>query len=259
MPRIRAGTKRRSSATEPRILFTQAFRKSKTRLIPVLGPEGAAQLQREMTQHVLGWAKALATCRPLCLEVCFEGGDDSLMRQAFGNDLTYRRQTVGDLGQRMHAAFEAAFRAGNHRAVLIGTDCPELDGRLVQAAFDRLGENDLVLRPANDGGYYLIGLRRSAAGKGDRHITQKRAIACLLFHIRRLRDQIIKHLLGGNSAERNGEDIFKLNCEQPPGRKHGEPGGIEERREERANAYQRKSPVVGKSTFQQPDAPDVHS
>ena len=141
--------------------------KSKTRLIPVLGPEGAAQLQREMTQHVLGWAKALATCRPLCLEVCFEGGDDSLMRQAFGNDLTYRRQAVGDLGQRMHAAFEAAFQAGSHRAVLIGTDCPELDGRLVQAAFDRLGENDLVLGPASDGGYYLIGLRSPAPALFD--------------------------------------------------------------------------------------------
>ena len=141
--------------------------KSKTRLIPVLGPEGAVQLQQEMTQHVLGWAKALATCRPLCLEVCFEGGDDSLMRQAFGNDLTYCRQAVGDLGQRMHAAFEAAFQAGSHRAVLIGTDCPELDGRLVQAAFDRLGGNDLVLGPASDGGYYLIGLRSPAPSLFD--------------------------------------------------------------------------------------------
>ena len=43
--------------------------------------------------------------------------------------------------------------------MLIGTDCPELDGRLVQAALDRLGGNDLVLGPATDGGYYLIGLR----------------------------------------------------------------------------------------------------
>ncbi len=136
--------------------------KSKTRLIPILGPEGAAELQCEMTQHVFGWAKALATCRPLCLEVCFEGGDVSLMRQVFGNDLTCRHQAVGDLGQRLHAAFEAAFQAGSHRTVLIGTDCPELDGGLVQAAFDRLYEQDVVLGPASDGGYYLIGLRSPA-------------------------------------------------------------------------------------------------
>ncbi len=134
--------------------------KGKTRLIPVLGPEGASQLQREMTQHVFGWAKTFATSRPLRVEVRFEGGGEDLMRQAFGDDLVYRRQDVGDLGQRMRAAFEAAFRAGDNRVVLIGTDCPELDGKVVQTAFDRLGENDVVLGPANDSGYYLIGLRR---------------------------------------------------------------------------------------------------
>ena len=51
--------------------------------------------------------------------------------------------------------------------VLIGTDCPELDDRLVQAALDRLGENDLVLGPASDGGYYLIGLRSPAPSLFD--------------------------------------------------------------------------------------------
>ncbi|MHB1033432.1 MAG: TIGR04283 family arsenosugar biosynthesis glycosyltransferase [Pirellulales bacterium] len=136
--------------------------KSKTRLIGVLGPEGAAQVQREMTQHVLGWAKALIQSRPVDLEICFEGGDESLMRQAFGNDLAYRRQSAGDLGRRMRVAFQSAFRSGSHRVVLVGTDCPELDGHSVQAAFDRLNEHELVLGPATDGGYYLIGLRSPA-------------------------------------------------------------------------------------------------
>ena len=89
------------------------------------------------------------------------------MRQAFGNDLTYSRQAAGDLGQRMCAAFDAAFQAGSHRVVLIGTDCPELDGNVVQTAFERLHENDVVLGPASDGGYYLIGLRSSAPALFD--------------------------------------------------------------------------------------------
>ena len=169
--------------------------KSKTRLIPALGPERAAQLQREMTQHVLGWAKALGKgdrhhlCddqrsasvpafgpfrqmvpvpfSKFCLEVCFDGGDESLMRQEFGNDLAYCHQSAGDLGRRMCAAFDSAFQTGSRRVVLIGTDCPELDDRLVQAALDRLGENDLVLGPASDGGYYLIGLRSPAPSLFD--------------------------------------------------------------------------------------------
>ena len=136
--------------------------KSKTRLTPVLGLEGAAQLQREMTGYVLGWAKVLGQSRPIPVEVCFEGGDESLMRQTFGEDLTYLRQAAGDLGQRMRAAFESAFQSGSHRVVLIGTDCPDLDGGLVGAALDRLTESDLVLGPATDGGYYLIGLRGPA-------------------------------------------------------------------------------------------------
>ena len=115
-----------------------------------------------MTRHAVGWVRTLAQSRPISIEICFEGGDERLMQQAFDNDLTYNRQAAGDLGQRMRAALDAALQTGSHRVVLIGTDCPELDGHVVQTAFERLQEHDVVLGPANDGGYYLIGLRRSA-------------------------------------------------------------------------------------------------
>jgi hypothetical protein len=60
----------------------------------------------------------------------------------------------------MNRAFQGSFRAGMGKVVIVGTDCPGLSEGQVQKAFGALEENDLVLGPANDGGYYLIGLRR---------------------------------------------------------------------------------------------------
>lgn len=71
-------------------------------------------------------------------------------------------QPEGDLGQRMQAFFEYAFTAGAERAILIGSDSPNLPPDYVENAFDLLGENDVVIGPASDGGYYLIGQRQSA-------------------------------------------------------------------------------------------------
>lgn len=129
---------------------------TKTRLIPALGAEGAAELQGDMTRHTLRWAKELA---PVRIEVRFEGGDEGRMRDCFGEDFSYCPQGPGDLGCRMARAFQDAFRAGVQDVVLVGTDCPEITPSLVRDAFDHLVNNDLVLGPATDGGYYLIGLR----------------------------------------------------------------------------------------------------
>lgn len=136
--------------------------KAKTRLIPALGPDGAAALAREMTQHTLDWARELAERFPVDVEICFDGGDAQRMATAFGNALPYRPQGDGDLGCRMERAFKEAFSEGAHRAVVIGTDCPEITPELILESFERLATCDLVLGPATDGGYYLIGLRADA-------------------------------------------------------------------------------------------------
>ena len=72
-------------------------------------------------------------------------------------------QTEGDLGARMVAAFAAAFAAGAGRVAIIGTDCPGLRDTHLKQAFALLQTNDLVLGPATDGGYYLLGLRQPQA------------------------------------------------------------------------------------------------
>ena len=71
-------------------------------------------------------------------------------------------QVGGDLGERMKNAFVAHLESGMEKVVLIGTDCPSLEGTHILQAFEALEHSDLVLGPARDGGYYLIGMKRRA-------------------------------------------------------------------------------------------------
>lgn len=71
-------------------------------------------------------------------------------------------QVGGDLGERMKNAFAAHLESGMEKVVLIGTDCPSLEGIHLLQAFEALEHSDLVLGPARDGGYYLIGMKRRA-------------------------------------------------------------------------------------------------
>jgi rSAM/selenodomain-associated transferase 2/rSAM/selenodomain-associated transferase 1 len=138
--------------------------KTKTRLASALGVEGAARLQREMAEHALSRARALAAGRPVRLEVHHDGGSAGRMAEWLGPGLAYRPQAGGDLGARMEHAFAEAFRTGAERVVLVGTDCPGITTTILRSAIDLLGVFDLVLGPARDGGYYLIGLRKQAPG-----------------------------------------------------------------------------------------------
>jgi len=131
---------------------------TKTRLIPALGAEGAARLHCEMAQHM---AQVLRQCaeRPETLAIVqYTGGNIPKMRDWLGTDLPYEQQAEGDLGARMLAAVEQAMPDAD-RVILVGTDCPFITSDLVQHAFALLRRHDLVIGPAEDGGYYLIGMR----------------------------------------------------------------------------------------------------
>jgi len=67
-----------------------------------------------------------------------------------------------DLGERMANAFARSFESGMEKVVLIGTDCPTLQSHHLNQAFEALNYSDLVVGPATDGGYYLIGMNRRA-------------------------------------------------------------------------------------------------
>jgi rSAM/selenodomain-associated transferase 1 len=149
--------------SEKLIVFTRYPEpgKAKTRLIPVLGKTGAANLHRLMTQKTIARALSLQNTRRLCVEIHWAGGSQKLMQDWLGTDIIYQNQIDGDLGAKMTAAFQNSFNSGVDKAAIIGTDCPAIKAEIMAEAFDKLSQHDLVLGPAKDGGYYLIGLRRS--------------------------------------------------------------------------------------------------
>ncbi len=162
------------SATRDRLILFTRFPEpgtTKTRLIPVLGPEGAAEFQRRLTERAARAAAAARSRRGLVLEIRHSGGSQTGMRQWLGEEFSYRPQGQGGLGTRMEACFRAAFEEGAERAVLVGADIPALSPAILTRAFDVLDHYDLVFGPAADGGYYLVGataagLRRSNAFLG---------------------------------------------------------------------------------------------
>jgi len=132
---------------------------TKTRLIPLLGPEGACRLHRELTEKIVAQVQQVIIGYPLGMEIHFSGGSREQMAGWLGRDLEYVIQERGHLGARMRLAFRKGFRQGWKRVVLIGSDLPDLTPAIIRESFERLTSHDLVLGPALDGGYYLIGLK----------------------------------------------------------------------------------------------------
>lgn len=142
--------------------------RTKTRLIPKLGAEGAANLQREMTERTLFQVRELQQQISVSVEIRFTGGNLQLMRNWLGDNWIYQPQGGGDLGEKMARSLNSAFHLNchhsgqqrNHKTVIIGTDCPGLNTHILQTAFQSLDDSEVVIGPATDGGYYLIGACR---------------------------------------------------------------------------------------------------
>ncbi|WP_462322853.1 TIGR04282 family arsenosugar biosynthesis glycosyltransferase [Halochromatium sp.] len=133
----------------------------KTRLIPALGPEGAARLAEALLIDTLD---RIATADLAQIELWCAPDISHPLFQALAerHGLSLQTQFGADLGERMLAATAAAL-ASAEPVLLIGTDCPDLDADYLQQALAALARRPAVLGPANDGGYVLLGLRRSTA------------------------------------------------------------------------------------------------
>ncbi len=140
----------------------------KTRLSPPLTPDEAATLHGSFVLDTLERTKAAVTklklpidrylaCAPSATHVFFK-----ILEERQGVKLL--DQVGADLGARMNHAFHTLFAQGYRQVVLIGTDVPTLPIDHVKQAIASLESHDLVLGPALDGGYYLIGLKRMAPG-----------------------------------------------------------------------------------------------
>jgi len=131
----------------------------KTRLCPLLTPEEAAELARAFLDDTIAFARQVSGADVL---IGHAGVATWFFRAYPGVPLL--PQGEGDLGARMARLFGAAFREGYRRVILIGADTPHLGpGRLERAFLALETPGTVVLGPAEDGGYYLIGLSAPCA------------------------------------------------------------------------------------------------
>ena len=111
---------------------------AKTRLIPAVGEEGAARVYARLLNHTVAQVRASG----VPFELCVTGGEMAAFGQLFGDDVAARMARVPA------------------PAIIIGSDCPGVTPELFRVAARELTEREVVIGPASDGGYYLIGLAR---------------------------------------------------------------------------------------------------
>jgi uncharacterized protein len=127
--------------------------KTKTRLVPALGAARAAMIAKHLTEYVVARVRECG-----CPFTIYGTGAP---RDAFEQWLCapVQLQSSGDLGERMATAIEQTRTRGASRILLIGSDCPGISATILDDAFNALHQYDVVIGPAADGGYYLIGMR----------------------------------------------------------------------------------------------------
>jgi rSAM/selenodomain-associated transferase 1 len=139
------------------VIFLKAPRPGqvKTRLAQTIGDAPACAAYRELVEVLL---ESLSTLSNVELRYSPEDGlpeIQSWLRAGW----QARPQGAGDLGRRLEAATAESFATNSERVVIIGSDCPTIMPSDIQDAWRALATHDLVLGPATDGGYWLIGLR----------------------------------------------------------------------------------------------------
>lgn len=133
---------------------------AKTRLIPALGPQGAARLAERLLDHAVREALSTRFDRvELCVTPDTSHECFARLEAGSGGALRLSDQGRGDLGERMNRALCRLLRE-HGKVLLMGTDAPALDAASLRAAAATLDGNDAVVVPAVDGGYALIGLTR---------------------------------------------------------------------------------------------------
>ena len=130
----------------------------KTRLTPPLTPLQACELYTAFLRDLF---RRLARLKGTRVTVFYAAGDVETLHPLLPGHWTLEPQTGADLGERLGAAF-ARLLAESDRAVIIGSDSPDIPVQYIRRAFQKLKHKDTAIGPATDGGYYLIGLREPA-------------------------------------------------------------------------------------------------
>lgn len=126
--------------------------KVKSRIAATRGEENALAVYKYLLQHTKIITAGLSVTK-------FVFYTDEITTNDLWNGYEKCLQSGNDLGERMSNAFEYLFEKGFTKIVIIGSDCFELDEKMISNAFLKLNENEIVIGPATDGGYYLLGMQ----------------------------------------------------------------------------------------------------
>lgn len=126
--------------------------KVKTRLAKTIGNQGAFDVYSELVKVTENATKNLDCDKHIYFS-------EAIVENQWPND--YKTVQEGkDLGERMLNAFKNGFEAGYSRIVLIGSDLPDINHNHIEVGLNKLNQTEVVFGPAEDGGYYLIGLSK---------------------------------------------------------------------------------------------------
>lgn len=127
--------------------------KVKTRLAASVGDEEALKVYKKLLMHTVSITVPLKLQKEVWYSRFIPEKD------IWSKDLFTKRVQKGkDLGERMSHAFDESFRNGYNKVVIIGSDCAELSSDIIREAFNALERLEFVIGPAEDGGYYLLGM-----------------------------------------------------------------------------------------------------
>ena len=138
------------------LIFTRNLKlgKVKTRLAKTIGDEKALEIYQFLVQKT----KQISDQVQVKKRVYY---DQSITENDFWNSEDYQKflQKGTDLGSRMYQAFLQAFQSDFEKVIIIGSDLYDLTPKIISEAFQELDKNDVVIGPAEDGGYYLLGMK----------------------------------------------------------------------------------------------------
>jgi rSAM/selenodomain-associated transferase 1 len=129
--------------------------KVKTRLAAEVGNEEAFKVYKALLNYTHNVVRSL-TCDKYIFYSDYTDENDIWSQ----NDCIKILQSGNDLGERMLLAFSLVFKKNHNKVLIIGSDCPELKSAIIEQGFEHLNDADVVIGPATDGGYYLLGMKR---------------------------------------------------------------------------------------------------
>lgn len=150
-----------NSSDNALIVFTREPEpgKTKTRMMPYLSPEQCVELHRCMLRDISREVKSTDADVIVAYTCSEESAEPSFLRSIAGKGTLFIRQRGESIGSRMQNAIDDVLKLGYKKAVLIGTDIPDIGADTINTAFAMLSACDVVLGPTEDGGYYLIGMK----------------------------------------------------------------------------------------------------